>query len=187
MELGNEIRIKRLGGDSKFTTDKFVNKILMRGQGTTRLANVVNHFGPITLTNDFLINEIASKGLTTTKYIDRRIYGVEPRQSHSVGTSGPGGPYTGLGLLGVSLSFGLLGAFYRSVYENIFLSKTGGANPLAVVLYSMLVYALITIITENFNLGTVKMLVAIVGQIFIYRLIIVQEIKTSKYRYELTA
>jgi hypothetical protein len=179
-ELGNAVRVKRLGGDAKFTQENFGDKIITRGQGTTRLAKVVNYFGTITFTNGFLINRLVAEGWSTTQFIDRKIYGVTARQSNSFGTSGPGGPYTAMGLMGVLLCFGFLGGLYRSVYENIFLTKTGGINLLGVAFYAPLVYSLMAMLSENLNVGSFKGLIAVAGQIFIYKLIIVQKFSGNK-------
>lgn len=180
VELGNAVRVKRLGADAKFTQENFVDNILTRGQGTTRLAEVVKYFGPITFTNGFLITRLVPEGLSTTQYIDRKIYGVTAKQSNSFGTSGPGGPYTAMGLMGVLSCFGLLGGFYRSVYENIFLTKTEGVNLLGVVFYAALMFSLFAMLSENLNLNSVKGLVAIGGQIFVYKMILFQKFSTNK-------
>ncbi len=107
MQAGNSIRAERLGGESTYARNatEFVSTTLTRSQGTTRLAEVIQHFGPLSLTNNLFIATLAARGLSATQYIDRTIYGVEIGQSHSVGTSGPGGVYVGLGLAGVFFSY----------------------------------------------------------------------------------
>jgi hypothetical protein len=144
------------------------------------LAKVVDYFGPITFENHFLIENLWAKGLTTTKYIDQEVYGVAPRQSNSFGTSGPGGPYTAMGLIGVFVAYGLLGAFYRSVHENIFVSKTGGFNSMGVVFYALLAYTLLGLLNENFNLNSIKAFIAIGGQIYVYKFVLYKRQKVSE-------
>lgn len=78
---------------------------------------IVNDIGPLTLTNNFKNFDLASQGLITTAYIDIKLHVVLPNQSHSMGTSGPGGLYVGMGLLGVLCAYFLLGVFFRGSYE----------------------------------------------------------------------
>jgi len=170
IEYGNAIRVQRLGGDIKFTREDYARKLLMRSQGTVRLADVVDYFGPVTFTNNFFIVELSAKGLSTTKFIDQKVYGVLPRQSNSFGTSGPGGPYVAMGLVGVFLAYALLGGFYRSIYRNIFISRTGALNAMSVVWYALLTYNLLALLTENFNISNIKTFIAIAAQVYVYKL-----------------
>ena len=178
IQLGQAVRVQRLGAQ-KLTEENLVDLILLRSQGTTRLAAVVDHFGHLSMTNNWLIFKLISEGLTTTQYIDRKLYHIAAKRSHSVGTSGPGGPYTAMGLLGVLACYGLLGAFYRSCYNNISRNGSGFPKPWGIVLYSLLVYLLIITLSENFNVGTAKQLIAITGQIFVYKYILLQRVPAA--------
>lgn len=168
IQLGNSIRAERLGGESNFAGSKgeFVFNILNRSQGSTRLAVVVNDIGPITFTNDFKLIELLEKGISTTRYIDEKLYGVRPGQSHSVGTSGPGGPYVAFGLLGVALAFFLLGVLYRSGYECM--KGANKENVLGIVWYAITALLLFDILSENFNATTIKFVIAISAMMLVF-------------------
>ena len=177
VQLGNAARSQTAGGEVEYaaTKEEFVKKIATRAQGTTRLAEVVEYFGPISFTNNFLVVDLFAKGMDTTGYIDRKVYGVEEHQSHSVGTSGPGGPYTAMGLIGVFLSYGLLGIFYRSAYRNLFTRKTKDNNIIATVFYALLILALFGILSENFGLNIIKLFIAISGLTIMARYLVTKK------------
>jgi hypothetical protein len=171
IQLGNEIRFSRLGGEQLFANSStdLIEKIAYRSQGTTRLAAVADNFGPLTFFNDFLIKDIYAEGLTTTTYIDRKLYAVEAAQSHSVGTSGPGGPYTAMGIFGVAIAYMLLGSFYKSVYKCVQMADRATDNIIAKVFYSYLIFVTLSVLSENFGIAFVKNMVAIFAQILILK------------------
>jgi len=168
IQLGNGVRTERLGGESAFTkgNEEFIEKILLRAQGTTRLAEVIKHFGELSFTNGFLLEKLYVKDISATVYIDRAVYGVKPTQSHSVGTSGPGGMYTACGLLGVFGSYFLLGGFYRWSYFAMTNHETCNVNVLGVVWYAFLIYMLFEVLNENFGVNALKMYFAVLAQIY---------------------
>ncbi len=177
VQLGNAVRSQTAGGEKGYaaTKEEFVEKIATRAQGTTRLAAVVEYFGPISFTNNFLITDLFAKEMSTTAYIDQKVYGVEPHQSHSVGTSGPGGPYTAMGVLGVLISYGLLGGFYRSAYGNLFFKKKASGNIVAIVFYAVLISSLFGILAENFGLSIIKLFAAIIGLTIVARYLVTKK------------
>lgn len=166
IQYGNSIRSERLGGEKKFaqSASSFIFNVMNRTQGTTRLAVVVNDIHELSVTNDFKFIDLYEKGLSTTRYIDLKLYGVLPNQSHSVGTSGLGGPYIACGLLGVFFAFFLFGALYRASYEC--LKSTNSNNVFGIVWYSTMSFLLLDTLTENFNLSTVKVIIALAGIMF---------------------
>ena len=138
-----------------------------RSQGTTRLAAVVNDIGPLSLTNNFFILDLYRGNMSTTTYIDKKLYGVRPDQSHSVGTSGPGGAYVAAGLMGVAAIFILYGVFYRSTYECM--DGAHEDNVIGVVWSSIMSLLLIDIMSENINISNVKYIIAMGGLVFVFR------------------
>jgi oligosaccharide repeat unit polymerase len=179
IELGNQVRTAdEVGGQQHFAKSmgNFIESVIYRGQGTTRLAGVVDYFGDLTIFNHFFIVDLISQQESATHYIDRKLYAVGPKQSHSVGASGPGGPYMGMGMVGVFLGYFLLGAFYRSAYKNIFVDRDN--NILAIVLYSYLVFSLTGVLSENFGMGFIKNLIALFFEIYLLRFLITK--KTSR-------
>lgn len=174
VQFGNAVRADRLGGERQFATSigGLIQKSAYRSQGTTRLAVVADKFGPLTLFNNFLIKDIYAEGLTTTTYVDRKFYAVAVRQSHSVGTSGPGGPYVGLGLFGVAIAYLSLGAFYKLVYDCVVATKERTGNILATIVYSYLIFVLLSLLAENFDIAFFKNMVAVAAFIFLLKLAI---------------
>lgn len=174
IQLGNGVRTERLGGESAFTKDneEFIEKILVRAQGTTRLAEVTRHFGELSFTNGFLIEKLLAKDMSATTYIDREVYGVKPTQSHSVGTSGPGGMYTACGLLGVLGSYFLLGGFYRWSYFAMTSYETSNVNVLGVVWYAFLIYMLFEVLNENFGVNALKVYFAVLIQVYMLKILL---------------
>lgn len=171
IQLGNATRAERLGGESSYakSDSEFVMNIFTRSQGTTRLAEVVKHFGSLSFTNDFLVQKLLSQGLTTTKYVDKVVYGIEETRSHSMGTSGPGGPYTALGISGVLVSYFLFGMFYRLSYFAIANYKTTGINVFGLVWYAFLTIMLFEIVNENVSVNTLKMYFAVLTQLYFFK------------------
>jgi hypothetical protein len=171
IQLGNAIRSERLGGESSYakSNEEFAMNILTRSQGTTRLAEVVKHFGPLSFTNDFLIEKLLSKGLTTTKYIDKVVYGIVETRSHSVGTSGLGGPYTALGISGVLVSYFLIGMLYRLSYFATTNYTESGTNVFGIVWYAFLILMLFEIVNENLSVNTLKMYFAVLAQLYFFK------------------
>jgi hypothetical protein len=174
VEIGNTIRSERLGGEKVFaaSTAELIEKIAYRSQGTTRLALVAEKFGPLTLFNNFLIRDIHAEGLTTTTYVDRKFYGVATRQSHSVGTSGPGGPYVAMGLFGVMIAYLLLGGLFKCIYSCVVDDEAGSANIVATVLYCYLIFLLSSLLSENFDIAFIKNMIAVSAFIFMLRILI---------------
>jgi hypothetical protein len=167
-QMGNTIRAERLGGEKEFAKKgaTFIEQVIERSQGTTRLAGVLQYFGDITWDNNWLILEILEKGDNTTSYIDSKVYHIAKNQSHSIGTSGPGGVYTALGLIGVLLSYFSLGILYRISYSNMLNHAT--SNPMAIVLYAYLILILMSVLSENFNLLTLKGIIAVYSQVYLF-------------------
>lgn len=167
MQQANQFRTQRLGGETEIaaTPQDFFNKLVARSQGTTRLAAVADMIGPLSASNKFFIFELYSKGMSATKYVDMKVYNIGLKQSHSVGTSGPGSPYVAMGLSGVAMAYFLLGILYRSAYHT--LKANAGRNPFTIVWYALLAYALFAILSENFNLNTLKLLTAEAVMIFL--------------------
>ena len=174
VEIGNTIRSERLGGEKVFaaSTGELIEKIAYRSQGATRLALVAEKFGSLTLFNNFLIKDIVAEGLTTTTYVDRKFYAVAARQSHSVGTSGPGGPYVAMGLFGVMIAYMLLGAFFRCIYGCVVDDDVRSGNIAATVLYCYLIFLLSSLLSENFDIAFVKNMIAVSAFIFMLRILI---------------
>jgi hypothetical protein len=174
VEFGNAVRSERLGGEKIFatSTSDMVEKIAYRSQGTTRLAVVADKFGPLTLFNDFLITDIYAEGLTITTYVDQRFYAVVAKQSHSVGTSGPGGPYVAMGLFGVLIAYMALGALYRSVYDCAVHSDRASGNIVATILYCYLILILSGLLSENFDIAFIKNMTAVAAIIILLKTLI---------------
>ncbi len=175
IEVGNKVRAKNLGGEAEYgtTISGFVTRIAMRSQGTSRLAGVVDHFEGLSLTNSFKIFYLMKTRQTTTTYIDRVVHGVDLRvQSHSVGTSGPGGPYTGMGLLGVFLAYLILGCIYQAVYKEMFRPGKYNNNVMVIVYYSMLLYIMLQFTSENLNVLIVKKMIAATAMVYACRIIV---------------
>lgn len=168
IEAGNSIRTEKQGGGKDFSAQhrSFIMRVLNRAQGTSRLVVIVNDIGPLTLTNNFKIFDLASQGLSTTAYIDRKLYGVVPGQSHSMGTSGPGGPYVGMGLLGVISAYLILGVFFRSSYECM--KVTDKDNTLGIVWNTIIAFMLFSLLTENFGIGRLKTIIALAGLMYVF-------------------
>jgi hypothetical protein len=163
VEFGNAVRSERLGGEKIFATSAgdMIEKIAYRSQGTTRLAVVAENFGSLTLFNDFLIADIYAKGLTITNYVDQRFYAVVAKQSHSVGTSGPGGPYVAMGLFGVLIAYMVLGGLYRAIYDCVVRLSIGSGNIVATVLYSYMILIMSGVLSENFDIAFIKNMIAV--------------------------
>ncbi len=168
VQYGNSIRAEKLGGERNFADTKgdFVLNILNRSQGSTRLAVVVNDVGPLTFTHGFMFVDLFDRGITTTKYIDLKLYGILPDQSSSVGTSGPGGPYIAFGLLGVMIAFSLYGALYRSGYECV--KNANKDNVLGIVWYAITALLLFDTMSENMNISDIKFLFALSGMMYVF-------------------
>jgi len=161
IKKANRIRADKLGGAHEFSegVSGFVEKFLTRAQGTTRLAVVVAMKSQLTLTNDFFIITLAKQGVSTTEYVDTKVYGIKKSQSHSIGTSGPGGPYVAAGILGVFLAYMLLGLWCRGVYD--VMRRKSDNFPLSIVWYAFVSHALFGVLAENFNVTTIKLLFSI--------------------------
>ncbi len=179
IHLGGMVRTERLGGESGFTkgTEELLRNVFLRSQGTTRLAEVAHYFGPLSFTNNFLIQELMAKNSSVTVYIDRNVYGIEPTQSHSVGSSGPGGPYTAAGILGVLITYGFIGFLYRESYHAIFRPNTSKISVLAVVWYAFLILMLFEILNENFGINSLKMYFAVLAQLCLFKLFLTRNQK----------
>jgi hypothetical protein len=174
VQAGNAVRASRLGGEQEYavSASDFLDKVLMRGQGTTRLAAVVQLVGPLTWTNDFKIRELQKQGLSTTEYVDQQYFLVDPTASNSFGTSGPGGVYLAMGIFGVISAYGLLGMLYRVAYE--YMRSSIGRNPLAVAWYATMAHALFGAASENLNLGTAKLLLSLTAFLVLFSLLLLR-------------
>lgn len=161
INLGNEIRAEKLGGEKEFAKSEqgYITRVMYRGQGTSRLAEVVKYFGEVTPTNNHLYKELSEKGLSATAYIDREVYNIAKNQSNSIGTSGPGGPYVNFGLIGVFLAYLSLGIFFKIVYGLICVSNRD--NPTGKIIYSYLILIAVQTQSENFGELQIKGIFAI--------------------------
>lgn len=165
IQLGNATRAKQSGSDGRFATSAsdFIQKLQMRSQGTTRLAAVIEYFGPgLTVKNDWMAIKLFKRNDSTAGFVDRQIYGIDKSlRKHSVGCSGPGSPYVGAGLIGVALAYFVWGFFIKGVYNQIGFSEKKESNFLAIAYYCTLIDILLHTYSENFNDGVVKKLIAI--------------------------
>jgi len=190
IQVGHEIRTERLGrmgGNKEYAKSghDFIQKIADRSQGTTRLAAVIDHFGELTPFNKFLIKDLVTQGISTTQFIDRSVFSQDPRESNSFGTSGPGGPYTAMGMVGVLGSYFFLGVIYRRVYRYIFLTNKNN-NILAIVCYAYLSFTLSTLLSENFSFGFLKEMAALFSGIYLLKFFIMKKINTVKTKKQVT-
>jgi hypothetical protein len=172
MQFGNAIRAEHLGGEAEFakSTGQLIEHIVYRSQGTTRLAAVADHFGPLTFFNHFFIREIYTKGLTASIYVDRTVYGVAIGQSVGYGTSGPGGPYVAMGLVGVLISYLFLGAFFRCIYGCLVDVDGNVGSIIATVLYSYLIFVLCSLLSETFGIAFIKNMCAVIALLAILKI-----------------
>lgn len=161
INLGNQVRAEKLGGESNYakTEQGFITRVLYRGQGTTRLAEIVKYFGEISATNNSMYKELNEANISATTFVDRELYGVDKSQSHSVGTSGPGGPYVNFGLIGVFFAYLGLGIFFKLIYSLIWASNTD--NPTMKIMYSYLILTAVQTQSENFGALQIKSMFAI--------------------------
>jgi hypothetical protein len=155
------VRASKLGGEAEYakTEEGFLTRVLYRGQGTSRLAEIVKFYGEVTATNNSTYKELAEKNTSAREYIDRELYGIDKSQSHSIGTSGPGGPYVNFGLVGVFLSYLFLGLVFKFIYNLIWLSNVN--NPIAKIIYSYLILTAVQTQSENYGLLQIKGIFAI--------------------------
>ncbi len=86
-----------------------------------------------------------------------------------MGTSGPGGPYTALGISRVLVSYFLFGMFYRLSYFAIANYKTTGINVFGLVWYVFLTIMLFEIVNENACFMTLKMYFAVLMQLYFFK------------------
>ncbi|MCP3669435.1 MAG: oligosaccharide repeat unit polymerase [Gammaproteobacteria bacterium] len=172
MQLGNTIRTERLGGEQEYakTKEDLVLRIFRRTQGTTRLSAVLEHFGSLTFTNDYLVKHLYDKNISNTIYIDRNVYGILPYQSHSVGASGPGGAYTSIGMIGVFACYLLLGAIYQSCYSNIIEGSKKETNALSIVLYAYMAVLMQSMMSENFSMNDVNNIIAVCFSVYLIKI-----------------
>jgi hypothetical protein len=172
VQFGDAVRSERLGGERQFagSIGDLIEKSAYRAQGITRLAVVAEKFGPLTIFNNFLIKDIYAQGLTTTTYVDMKFYAVAVRQSHSVGTSGPGGPYVAMGLFGVTVAYMMLGAFYKWVYSGVTDADGRKGNIVATVFYSYLMFMLLSLLGENFGIQFLKNMIAVSAFLFLLKI-----------------
>lgn len=162
MQYGNEVRQARLGGEEAYAESggDFISNVIDRSQGLTRLGEVVEYVDRLTLTNGFMVRDLAAQGITATQFADREFYGVEMGQSHSVGTSGPGGPLLSAGLLGVASAYALLGFLCASVHRSLVSRSNLSANCVSAGFYAYLVYSLFPMMSGNFGANALKTLFA---------------------------
>lgn len=187
INLGNEIRAEKLGGEKEFAKNEqgFLTRVLYRGQGTSRLAEVVKYFGEVTPTNNSFYKELAEKGLSATTFIDREVYGVAKNYSNSIGTSGPGGPFVNFGLIGVFLAYLGLGIFFKLIYNLICASNRD--NPTAKIIYSYLILSAVQTQSENFGALQLKGMFAITCLGFLFNFFIQRFFTGQKYNLSVTS
>ena len=154
MQLGYSVRTRYSDGISEIYavgSKDFLLKVVTRLDGNARFAKVLDYETRgqgISLTNNFKLIYLIRVGLETVQYVDYYIHGIAIERKTSTGASGPGGAYIGLGLSGIILGYFVLGAMYRSVYKLI---DTLSNPTMAIVLYSLMVFTLISFFAENFR------------------------------------
>ncbi len=180
INLGNEIRAEKLGGEKEFAKNEqgFLTRVIYRGQGTSRLAEVVKYFGEVTPTNNHFYKELAEKGFSATAFIDRELYNIAKSQSNSIGTSGPGGPFVNFGLIGVFLAYLSLGIFFKLIYNLIRASHR--ENPTAKIIYSYLIVIAVQTQSENFGELQLKGIFAITFLGLAFNFVIQRMFKTQE-------
>jgi hypothetical protein len=172
IELGQNNRAEIMKSRREFALSplEFAEKIQLRSQGTTRLAAVIEHFGPLTYTNDWRIIGMLRRGDTATDYVDTVIYGISSDRKHGVGCSGPGSLYVYGGMVGVGLVFLLWGAFFNDVFTQIEFDKNREPYILAISYYAILVNALLGTNSENFDAQIVKKLILVTAMVFVCKI-----------------
>jgi hypothetical protein len=131
------------------TVFDFVEKILVRQQGLTRLMVVVSNNTDDFFLNDFFIFELNNQNISPTQYIDMNYYGVKEGVAHSVGGSGPGCLFLSLGTIGVFFGYFILGLFISTVYASM---KVFHNRECLMILYASLINYLPYAIAENFGI-----------------------------------
>jgi len=172
MSIGQAERAQILGtkslGEYAQGPIDFLLKVVTRLDGNTRFVAVLSHEmtqGAPSWTNHFKFVSLIRSGITTTQYADVYVFGHDPRRAtSSTGSSGPGGAYIGMGMLGILLGYLLLGAAVRCMHD---LVESLREPSLAVALYSMLIFNLLTLFSGNFRAELM------VKQFFLYFIIIV--------------
>lgn len=182
IQLGHETRSQKTGSDSDFSksVSGFVEKVQLRSQGTTRLAEVLNRFDDNVLTNNWFFMDLAKYNETATNYVDRVVYGVKGHQKHSVGCSGPGSVYVCAGLLGVGFVYFLWGVFFANIYEQIGFDENVSPNFIAIALYASLIDILVYTTSENFSVGVLKKLLCVLAVIYFCKIFLFTTSKKKK-------
>ena len=165
IQLGHETRARKMKADEEFSTSisSFRDKVLVRSQGTTRLAEILYRFDSRPLTNDWFFLRLRQQRETATNYVDRVVYGVKSHQQHSIGCSGPGAVYVSAGLVGVGFVYFLWGIFYRNVYSQIGFEESTPPNLVSIALYASMFDLLLYTNSENFDIGVLKKLAAVLA------------------------
>ena len=182
IELGQNNRADAMKSRQEFALSpgEFLEKVQTRAQGTTRLANVIEHFGPLTFTNDWRFIRMLERGETASAYVDEAVYGIGAGRKHSIGCSGPGGIYVYAGMTGVGLVFLLWGAFFNDVFTQIGFDEKRESNILAIAYYAILVNALLGTNSENFDFQVVKKLLLVTALVFVCKIFIFSSKKLQK-------
>ena len=182
IQLGHQTRARKMKAEENFSSSMtgFVDKILVRSQGTTRLAEVVNRFDKNPLTNDWFFLRLRQTRETATNYVDRTVYGVKSHQKHSVGCSGPGAVYLSAGLIGVGIVYFLWGIFYGNVYSQIGFEKSTPPNLIAIALYAQMIDLLQYTNAENFDIGVLKKLAAVLAILYFSKIFVFTGSKKKK-------
>jgi hypothetical protein len=182
IELGQNNRAEIMKSRREFalTPLEFAEKIQLRSQGTTRLATVIEHFGPLTYTNDWRFSGMLEQGVTATDYIDSVVYGISSDRKHSIGCSGPGGLYVYGGMVAVAVVFLFWGAFFNDVFKQIEFGKDRESNILAIAYYAILVNALLGTNSENFDAQVVKKLLLVTAMVFVCKIFLFSSRKLQR-------
>lgn len=153
--LGSKWRATNLGSEAEKYAENsmgFLQSIAFRSDGHTRFAGVLAHEtggNKLSWFNDFKIFELMNEGISTNRYADLEIWGVHLDQIHSTGSSGPGGAYIGLGIMGIIIGYLLIGAFYGTVYRIMYSAYDTAPS---IVLYAILAIDLPKLFSEHFTI-----------------------------------
>jgi hypothetical protein len=77
-----------------------------------------------------------------------------------------------MGLFGVAIAYLALGAFYKWVHSCVVDAGSRSGNIVATVLYSYLIFLLLSLLAENFDIAFVKNMTAVAAFLFILKVCI---------------
>lgn len=155
MALGNQLRTQRIYNQTQEYSEsgmEFTIKLIMRLDGNNRLTKVINHEtagGDLSATNGFKIVTLMKDGASARQYADANVHLIDPNQAHSVGASGPGGAYIGMGLAGVVLGYIFIGSLYGGVYVAM---RRAVEPSIGLALYIIMIDDLLRLYMGNFDI-----------------------------------